>query len=701
MKKILSQFQWDSIIVRYYMDTDSKNVGLALIPANKVHKAYTDKDCSIDPLVHIKLAGDAYPDGFSHGLTMRNSESTANFKFEKQYLKEEENSNTIVTVLKDHRNFYIEHHLKWYFGCAAVEAVTIFENLSSEEACLEMLSSFSLGELTPFEREDAPNTLIVHRLRSAWSAEGRLESVPVEDLQLEPSWSKYGVRCERFGQVGSMPVRGYFPFAAIEDRKNEVSWAAQIACPASWQLELYRRDNALCISGGLADREFGHWYKKVKPGEKFTTPKAIVTVSEGGVDEVAQKLTDFHWNMVANQPEVEADLPIIFNEFCTTWGNPSEENLRKIAEKLKGRGIKYFVIDCGWYKQSGRSWDVSMGDWELCQELFPGGLDKTLELIRQCGMIPGIWFEFEICGRESDGFYNVEHMLKRDNHVITTGNRRFWDMTDEFVIDYLQEKVINFIKKYNFGYLKIDYNDNIGIGCDGADSLGEGLRQKIEATQNFIKEIRRQIPDLVIENCSSGGHRLEPSMMALTDMSSFSDAHECVEIPIIAANLHRAVLPSKSQIWAVLRKDDSERRLVYSLASTFLGRMCLSGDVYDLNNEQWDIVARGIEFYKKGASIIKHGFSRRFGTNIKSYRHPEGWQAIIREGSDGKQALVVVHTFGGTLPESIQLSVSHDYRIDTVFSEKDFKAELKAGNLIIHEPQNYQAIAIYLCKGEV
>lgn len=695
-KEILSQFKLDMITVRYYIDTDTRNVGLLLIPTNMISSAIVSKNCNLDSVIQIKIAGDDYPNGFSHGLTMRNSESTRNFKFEKQFMLEENNAKTVVTVFKDERNFCIEHHLMWNFGYSVIESFSVFKNLSLVEACIEMISSFSLGEITPFEQEDAPNTLVVHRLRSAWSAEGHLESLPIEDLQLEPSWSNYGVRCERFGQVGSMPARKFFPFIVIEDTKNKVSWGAKVACPSSWQMEIYRRDNALCISGGLADREFGHWLKKIKPGEKFITPKAIISVSEGGVDEVSQKMTQLNSNSLVKQADIEVDLPIIFNEFCTTWGNPSEGNIRKIARNLKGRGIKYLVIDCGWYKEGKRSWDISMGDWKLCEELFPEGLEKTLEIIRDCGMVPGIWFEFEICGRESDAFNNIEHLLKRDNNVITTGNRRFWDMNDKFVVNYLTEKVIDFIKKYNFGYLKIDYNDNLGIGCDGSESLGEGLRQNMLATQKFIRKIRNQIPDLVIENCSSGGHRLEPSMMALTNMSSFSDAHECLEIPIIAANLHRAILPSQSQIWAVLRKADTKRRFVYSIASTFLGRMCLSGDVCDFNSEQWDSIEKGISFYKNVSSIIKHGFSYRFGSEIKSYRHPEGWQAILRVSIDKKQAFVVVHTFGGMLPNSIQIKIPENLEIDTIFSEEGFNVILKNGNIILLEIENFQAVAIHL-----
>ena len=106
------------------------------------------------------------------------------------------------------------------------------------------------------------------------SQEGRLLTQTLEELQLEPSWAMGAVRCERFGQVGSMPVNHYFPFLAVEDMENHVFWGAQIAHPASWQMEIYRRDENLAVSGGLADREFGHWKKSVAPGERFRPYRA-------------------------------------------------------------------------------------------------------------------------------------------------------------------------------------------------------------------------------------------------------------------------------------------------------------------------------------------------------------------------------------------------------------------------------------------
>lgn len=126
-------------------------------------------------------------------------------------------------------------------------------------------------------------------------------------------------------------------------------------------------------------------------------------------------------------------------------------------------------------------------------------------------------------------------------------------------------------------------------------------------------------------------------MMSVMSMASFSDAHECEEIPIIAANLHRVIHPTQSQIWAVIRQDDSLKRIAYSISNTFLGRMCISGDVTQLAPEKWNLIEQGISFYGKIKDIIKEGQSYRYGPKIKSARHPEGWQALLRVGKTSRR----------------------------------------------------------------
>lgn len=685
------------MIARYVKDKSSGQMGLVLLPQSTVSQVCSKK-FKVDPLVQLKFIGDAYPGGFAHGHSMRNSGTMDVLSFEELREIEREDGTTVVTVWRSPNSCRIEHHLMGHAGYSALESFTVIRNESEVPVHVEMLSSFSLTGLTPFAEDEAPEALTIHRILSSWSAEGRLISDAIEDLNLEPAWAPFGTRCLRFGQIGSMPVRGFFPAAFITDNRTGVTWGVQIAHPASWQIEIGRSDHALYLSGGLADREFGHWTKTLAPGETFQTPSAYLTVVAGEVDLTAERLTGIQARALRHVPAVEEDLPVLFNEYCTTWGSPSAANLREIADRLKNKGIRYLVIDSGWYKQEGTNWFNSMGDWKVSQNDFPEGLKPTVEHIRHCGMIPGIWFEMEVCGAESAAFHIVDHLLKRDGLPITSGGRRFWDFRDPFVVNYLKEKVIGFIKNHGFGYLKVDYNDNLGIGCDGAESLGEGLRQQMQAVQDFFRLIKQEVPEIVIENCASGGHRLEPSMVALTSMSSFSDAHECEEIPIIAANMHRVILPRQNQIWAVLRKNDSLQRLVYSLSSTMLGRMCLSGDIHELSEEQWNKVDEAIAFYKLVSPIIKEGTTRRFGSSVNSYRHPKGWQGIMRLSPDGSQMMVVIHAFGGDVPGGIRLPLPAfgHYEIAKVFSDEKADVEVGGGVISCQMHQPFSAVCLLL-----
>jgi alpha-galactosidase len=688
-----TDFEFGDLTVRYQTDPATGRVGLLMFPtalksdlakrrATLRGERFIDvlpgddpwPASVIDPIAQVKILGDAYPGGFATGHTMRNSPSAEGFHWAGQRRE----NGSIITTLHNDRGHRIEHRLSWSEGDAALVVETEFFNDSDKPVTLEMLASFSLGGITPFAADDAAGRLRVHRFRSVWAAEGRLETRTIEELHLERSWSGSGVFSERFGQIGTMPVRKWFPFVAVEDTAAGVVWGAQLAWAGSWQMEIYRQHDELAISGGLADRESGHWMKTLAPGESLVTPPATISCVRGTLDDLCDRLTAMQDAAVSAQPAVEQDLPVIFNEFCTTWGDPSHANLTAIADRLRGTGVRYLVVDAGWYRPGAASWDGAHGDWVPGELLFPDGLEATAAAIRERGLIPGLWFEMETVGENSTAFSFVDHMLKRDGFPVTVRGRHFWDLNDPWVVDYLSEKVIGLLERCGFGYLKVDYNETLGLGCDDPDSLGEGLRKQVLASYRFFEKIRERLPHLVIENCSSGGHRLEPSMLSRTAMSSFSDAHELLEIPIIAANLHRLMLPRQSQIWAVLHPADSLQRARYSLASTFLGRMCLSGGIEKLPEASWDLTREAIDLYQKAAPVIKRGSSRKYGETGESWRHPQGWQAVVRRSAE--QALVVVHTFAAA-PGEVSVPLPGAWELAESFT--DGSAGIRGDRLIV------------------
>lgn len=705
-REIIKSFIFGDMLVNYLKDKDEL-VTLELIPLGMENEVKREgKIFRPDSLIQAKLVGDKYPGTLAGGVSMNNGETVENMKYDHQEVIKTENDTTVRTYLNDGKKHIFVHVLKYTKGDYALGCYSEFINENEDTATLEYITSFSIGNVTPFEYGPATESLNLYRVRSKWSHEGRLIKESAEELQLENSWVNWHPISVRFGQRGSMPVREYSPFGAVEDRKNNVIWAAQLAIECSYQMEFYRRDHALCFMGGLADREFGHWMKNVKTNEVFTTPMAIITVCQGDIDYASQRMTAYGNKYLKKNPECEESLPVLFNEYCTTWGLPSHDNIKNIVEAIKGHDIKYFVIDAGWYVEEGRGWGDGMGDYIPSPKLFPNGIKYTIDMIKDAGLKPGIWFEIDNAGCESHIYEDESMFLKRDGQVFTTTSRRYFNMSDPKVVDYLTKKVIDQINEYGIEYVKMDYNDTIGLGCDGAESLGEGLRKDREASVEFVKKILRSCPGLVLENCASGGHKLEPLMMSLCSMASFSDAHECEHMPLIAAGLHRTILPRQSQIWAVIRNDDSIKRIAYTLINTFLGRMCFSGDVTKLSDEQWSKIDEGIAFYHKVAPIIKNGYTYFDRHTGDSDIHLTGYQAIIRVQNDGQMlvpakadsAYVIVHVFNDVLDKDIRISLPPNCprNIAGVYKGTDMDVRIEEDNMIVTPSDSMEAIAVLL-----
>jgi len=384
-----------------------------------------------------------------------------------------------------------------------------------------------------------------------------------------------------------------------------------LEAPGAWQMEIYRKDDFFHLSGGQADREFGHWSKTIRPGSSFHSGRAWISVVNGSIDDLSGVLNE----SFRRDTRLPDGIPAVFNEWCTTWGTPSAEKLSPLLKRVKDLNLRYFVIDAGWYADSGGNWEATQGDWEVSSELFPDGLKAFCSKIRENDLIPGLWFEPEVVGENAELRHKTDWLLHFDGKPIKSGTRYFLDFRKKDVRDYLEEKITGLIRDCGLGYIKIDYNETIGIGCDGEDSPGEELRKHLREVQLFYERIKEQFPDLIIENCSSGGHRLEPSFIDLMDVSSFSDAHETKAIPIIAANLQRQLPPSKNLIWAVIHPSDDEKRLCYSLSSLFLGRLCLSGEINELPEDSMVLIRKAVDFHHLVSPLISKGKSYRFGEN--------------------------------------------------------------------------------------
>ena len=712
MKKIYSQFILGDMNLQYILDTDTAIIGLRLFPADSTkkisehtktlsstsenHTSECPDELNIEPLVLLHASKYPRAGNLSVGQTMRNGKFAELFIFDSQHIKETNTTKKILTKLKSKEGFEVIHTIEYEKKSSFLKSSAVFINNSNTSITLELFSSFSITGISPFQKNNAPEVYRIHRLRSSWSSEGTLITETAEQLKLENSWSNHSVQCERFGVIGSLPVMRWFPFISIEDNEHKVIWGAKVEGLSSWQIEIYRKDDFFALSGGLADREFGHWNKTIIPKEEFHSGNAWISVVHGKIEDITQRLTNTE---IKNRIEINSNTELfpVFNEWCTTWGYPSEENLTPLLPVLKNLKIPYLIIDAGWYGNGEKNWYTSQGDWNENKKLYPKGLKAFCEKIRSFGITPGLWFEPESIGEDATIKNKIDWQLKLDGEPVKVGTRYFFDFRNTEVTNYLESKLSNLITECGLGYIKIDYNETIGLGCDSNNLPGEGLREHLYQVIKFFENLKKKFPQLIIENCASGGSRLCPAFVNTMDISSFSDAHECCSIPIIAGNLQFIIPPSKSLIWAVLHQTDSINRIYYSLAALFLGRICLSGRIDQLSEIQFSILHKALYLYSKISHIIQNGKSYRFGTVIKSYNHPKGWQVIVRYSKKREQCIIILHTFTLSQEEiSILLPYNEKYQISESFCDPSVLCRINNNTIKIKGLINFTAGVWYL-----
>ena len=692
------------MVLRYYASEDLAHTEMLILPKGTEDKIFKYDNGGSKPeeeavncsLLHLQLS---HHNTSKFSNCYKLSDSLELLRYKEQSCSENDGATVIVTTLAADEGYEVDHIVTYRSGDKGVEMRTEFRNVSDRKFTIEMLTSASLDCLSPFLGGDSAHECVLHSFRAGWAMEAKHIEQDLVDLSMEKAWGGCYVNI-KYGVVGSRPVQGYHPYFALEDKENGVIWGIYLAHNASWQCDLTRANKCVSLSMGLADVQFGAWRKDVLPGESFTSPKAYVSTCRGGIAELSNRLISMRTPAIENYGEEDDEngcMPIIFNEFITTWGHPTHKLLVEMADKLRkiGSKTKYFVMDAGWYPNR------QIGDYDIVdKEAFPDGLRAYADDIKARGFVPGIWYEFE-CTGEKGVYFRPEYddmKVKKDGHVvighvINGRSESFLDMTNPKAIEHLDRICIGNLKDWGFGYLKVDYNASIGLGCDGFESPGEGVRRQMEATREYFKKIKREIPGIIIENCASGGCRLEPAMMDITAMSSCSDTHEVLEIPIVAGGLHYLIPPRQSQVWCSLQSFYPENRTKYIIAGGFLGRLCWSGKLLELSDEQYRMMTDAENLYIKVSHIIKNGNSYIYATDRASYGHPSGTQIVARYTEDESELLCVIHAMHECKDFEIELRAEYEI-CEMLYADDGIKA---CGNkLCVSGQQDISGNVVYL-----
>ena len=258
-----------------------------------------------------------------------------------------------------------------------------------------------------------------------------------------------------------------------------------------------------------------HWFKDLKPGDKFVTVPAGVGAVTGDLGNMAKELTKYR-RAIRRENQDNEKLGVIFNDYMNClWADPTTEKEFPLIDAAAKAGCEYFCIDAGWYAP-GLWWD-SVGEWQESRERFPGGIKEVTDYIRSKGMVPGVWRELEVMGINCEKAKNApdDWFFIRHGKRVFDRSRYQLDFRNPAVIDHVNEVIDRVVNEYGVGYIKMDYNIEPGIGTElDADSVGAGLLAHERAYLAWLDSVFKKYPDLVIENCSSGGLRIDYALLS-------------------------------------------------------------------------------------------------------------------------------------------------------------------------------------------
>ena len=174
---------------------------------------------------------------------------------------------------------------------------------------------------------------------------------------------------------------------------------------------------------------------------------------------------------------------------------------------------------------------------------------------------------------------------------------------------YADGVVDRLVSEYGVGYIKNDYNINCGKGSNQyCVSCGDGLLKHNRGFVSWLEGVYRRHPHLVIENCASGGLRMDYVNLALDSIQSTSDQTDYRKYAAISANCASAVTPEQAAVWSYPLKSGDVEETAFNMVNAMLFRIHQSGNIAQLSAERFALVKEGIEVYKKIRGDIGRGF---------------------------------------------------------------------------------------------
>lgn len=419
---------------------------------------------------------------------------------------------------------------------------------------------------------------------------------------------------------------------------------------------------ALCYSGNYRisidtdDSDYHYYFAGINPdnseyhlrkGETFTTPRSAYTYSVSGTNGVSQT---FHsWARKYMLRHADQERMILLNSWEGVYFDINHEGMDQMMRDIKSMGGELFVMDDGWFgeKYPRLTDNAGLGDWVVDRKKLPDGFERLIADAKKNGIKFGVWIEPEMANTTSELYEKHPDWIikapQREPVKGRGGTQVVLDLSNPKVQDFVFSIVDNLLTKYpEIAYIKWDANAPVMNHGSQYLSKNDQSHLYIAYHQGLIKvleRIRAKYPDVVIQDCASGGGRANYGLLPYFDEFWVSDNTDALQrifmqwgtsyfFPAIAMASHISAVPNH----AVFRTTSLKLRCDVAMS----GRLGMEIQPKNMTDEEKAFCRQVISEYKKVRPVIQFGDLYRLhspykGDNMASemYVSPDKQKAVF------------------------------------------------------------------------
>lgn len=315
----------------------------------------------------------------------------------------------------------------------------------------------------------------------------------------------------RYATSGGRSSEKSAPFFNIH--KDGKGYIVAIGWSGQWNCEMLRTEDAMLVKTKIEDTHF-----RLLPGEKIRTSSFVVMPYEGSVEDSYNKwrrLVRDCFSLIG-QPGRDAHGPL-----CSgVWGGMETEAVLKRIETIQKNALpyEYLWMDAGWYgidtqptpDEFEGDWSVHTGDWRVSPLIHTNNLRGVADAAHKAGLKFLLWLEPErvICGtpitKDHPEYFFTPDDEKSDRLLLNLGDPAAWTYCYETIAGLIRDIGIDCYRQdFNMPPLA-DWRKN-----DVPDRQGISEIKHIMGLYRLWDALLEEFPHLLIDNCASGGRRID------------------------------------------------------------------------------------------------------------------------------------------------------------------------------------------------